>query len=259
MKKEIILDDDDPTIVGLMIDYLYQMDYDDLLRSNTVSSPTEEILPEPSFAQEVSPLEESVPEPELLVAESVSYHGNFGLVNTTDIISEPEGEEPPEPLKKLKKTKKTKKKRESGVLNMISDGKDIHTARLTVNALVYATADKYEIDGLKDVAKAKFEEAVLEDWKSPAFAYAAELVFSTTPSSDQGLRSIVIDTINKHRELVKYEEIQNLLDSGNGMAWAFVQVLLSSPPQSNYPSLPYKYQYPPSQRLNLLLPQHHHA
>lgn len=91
---------------------------------------------------------------------------------------------------------------------------------------MYALADKYEIVDLKALAKAKFEEAVLQDWQSRAFVHAAELVFSTTHDSDQGLRGAVVSTINEHRELINYEEWQNLFNSGNGMAWALVQILL---------------------------------
>ncbi|KAK5080168.1 hypothetical protein LTR05_008774 [Lithohypha guttulata] len=128
-----------------------------------------------------------------------------------------------------KKSKKDKKKKKKGQLSkprLRNHDRDVNTARLVVNTLVYALADKYEIDDLKAQAKQKFEEAVVQDWDSQAFAYAAELVFSTTPNSDRGLRTVVTKTINMHRELVNYEEVQRLLDSGNGMAWALIQVLL---------------------------------
>lgn len=61
-------------------------------------------------------------------------------------------------------------------------------------------------------------------------AYAADLVFSITSNADQGPRSIVTNTIDQQRQLVDYAEIQSLLDSSNGMAWALVQVLLGSEP-----------------------------
>ncbi len=67
--------------------------------------------------------------------------------------------------------------------------------KLTINALMYALADKYEIDDLQVLARIKFEEAVAQDCESQAFAHAAELVFSTTPSSDDGLRSMITETI----------------------------------------------------------------
>lgn len=98
--------------------------------------------------------------------------------------------------------------------------------RLPVNALMYALADKYEIDHLKNLAKAKFEHAATEELNAQTFAHAAELVSMTTPSSDPGLRSIVAKKLSQRRELIEHEDIAKLLDSGNGMAWSLVQVLL---------------------------------
>lgn len=68
--------------------------------------------------------------------------------------------------------------------------------RPTVNALMYALTDKYETHELKDLARAKFEEAVRQDWDSRAFAYATEQVCKSAYSSDRGLMCIVATTIN---------------------------------------------------------------
>ena len=43
---------------------------------------------------------------------------------------------------------------------------------------------------------------------------------------DQGLRAVVVETLNKHRELLDYEEVQELLVSGNGLALALLQMVL---------------------------------
>lgn len=91
---------------------------------------------------------------------------------------------------------------------------------------MYAMADRYEISDLKDLARTKFEVAVRQDWNSQAFACAAEQVFESTLSSDQGLRSIVVTTIDQHRELVTCDEFRNLLHSGNAMVLVLIQVLL---------------------------------
>lgn len=219
-----------------MIDYLYQMDYDDMLPSKTTASDIEEIP-----TKEISPVEAAAAQSGPLVTESVSYHGNFGNTGPTetaipDYVSEPGSEDRYEAgynfyqasEDQVRKSKADRKITKMETPCLEPDEKDPRTARLTVNALVYAMADKYEVENLKESAKAKFQEAASNDWKSPSFAYAADLVFSTTPSSDQGLRQIVTNTIDRHRELVEYAEIRSLLDSNNGMAWALVQVLLSS-------------------------------
>ncbi len=84
---------------------------------------------------------------------------------------------------------------------------------LSTNALVYALADKYQIDVLKKLACDKFTNAAARDWQSKAFAQAAELTCETTPKVDVGLRNVVVATVNSHRGLMEYEEIQELLDS----------------------------------------------
>lgn len=211
------------------------MDYDDLLSSpNTVE-----------------PLEEAPMTPGSLVARTVSYYENLGHNDlpveepTVDAVWEPETIGTSEPTaiddseralettttmtkdKKKKKKKNKKKRGESQRLCLQDYGGDLDTARLTVNTLMYALADKYEIEDLKALAKAKFEQAVLQDWESQAFAHAAGLAFDTTHSSDKGLRSVIVKTINQHRELVNLEGVQDLLKSGNEMAWALIQVLLA--------------------------------
>ena len=110
-----------------------------------------------------------------------------------------------------------------------SEDKNINldTTELSTNPLMYALADKYEIDDLKELARTKFAYAAIKDCKPQAFAYAAGLVCETTPKTDVGLRNVVFETMNDHRELLDYEEIQQLLDSGNGMAWDLVKEIFS--------------------------------
>lgn len=204
-----------------MIDYLYQMDYDDLSPRKRLAKVTEDA---------------SSPPPDTLDHGTLDLNEIPAEASVSGPAPEPDLFEHPEKTAidydewvfgaKSKKSKKDKKKvKRPQSLRMKDYGQDLDTERLTINTLMYALADKYAIDDLKVLAKTKFEEAVVQDWDSQAFAHAAELVFTTTPSSDQGLRKIVIKTMNQHRDLVNYEEIQNLLNSGNGMAWALVQVL----------------------------------
>lgn len=60
-----------------------------------------------------------------------------------------------------------------------------------------------------------------------------QLAFETTPKIDEGLREVVVKTFNDHHGLMDYEEIQSLLDSGIGLAWRLVQVLLRDPDAKN--------------------------
>jgi hypothetical protein len=83
---------------------------------------------------------------------------------------------------------------------------------------MYELADKYNVKGLKDLAKVKFERASTAFWNDDAFATAAHHVFSTTMEEDKGLRDVVSSTISSHMELIRKPEIQVLMTEFNGLA-----------------------------------------
>ena len=82
-----------------------------------------------------------------------------------------------------------------------SDGTDSVTTGgpLVINACIYALGDKYEIPILKEVAKEKTMVAIRTEWKKECFLDAIHIVWTTTPSSDRGLRGCYIPIITKHR------------------------------------------------------------
>ena len=87
------------------------------------------------------------------------------------------------PVKKSKNDTK-RKRRKTPKLHLKDHGRDLATERLVVNTLMYALADRYAIENLKELAKLKFGAAMVQDRDGQVFAYAAELVFTSTPSSD---------------------------------------------------------------------------
>jgi hypothetical protein len=202
-----------------MIDYFYQLDYDDLDHQTS----TEDDLPTVSSPN--SPVAEKILHFEGLKSEEAALIERDHAVNDAPA-------ELPEPLVledtwgfSIKTRKDKKKKKGSIQRHLKNDSEDVNTSRLSTNTRIYALADKYAIEDLKMLAKTKFVEAVSEDWESKSFAHAAELVFDTPPKSDRGLRTVVIETLNQHRDLLDYQEIQDLLDSGNGMAWALLKAV----------------------------------
>ncbi len=62
---------------------------------------------------------------------------------------------------------------------------------LMANTLVYSIADKYDIDNLKVLAKAKFETLASAAWDCEEFPAIVASVFDSTPDTDLGLRDIV--------------------------------------------------------------------
>ncbi|KAI4664486.1 uncharacterized protein J4E88_010738 [Alternaria novae-zelandiae] len=89
---------------------------------------------------------------------------------------------------------------------------------------IYEIADKYEVKGLKDLAREKFKRSCEQFWDNDVFAVAAHHVFSTTPDSDKGLRDLVSLTISKHMCLMDKPEIEALLTEFNGLAFGLLKL-----------------------------------
>lgn len=73
------------------------------------------------------------------------------------------------------------------------------------NISVYAIADKYDIPGLKDMALAKFRISIHGCESIPKhLSTLIRAVYSTTPDSDRGLRSIIVEHCHRHlKELMR--------------------------------------------------------
>ncbi|KAG5660087.1 hypothetical protein KAF25_003609 [Fusarium avenaceum] len=71
---------------------------------------------------------------------------------------------------------------------------------MVFHAKVYQIADKYGIFVLKEHAKQKFRTAVKVDWSTEDFSIAIELVYTTTPPEDRGLRDLIVETSNANLE-----------------------------------------------------------
>ncbi|KAF2867321.1 hypothetical protein BDV95DRAFT_502708, partial [Massariosphaeria phaeospora] len=101
--------------------------------------------------------------------------------------------------------------------------------QLLLHAKMYKVAEKYSVTGLKLLAEEKFARAAAEYWNTADFITAAHYAFTTTVESDKGLREdaglrdIVISTIAKSMTLITRPEIQSLMNEYQGLA---LQVLL---------------------------------
>lgn len=90
---------------------------------------------------------------------------------------------------------------------------------MVIDAKIYAIADKYELDGLKGVAKVAFTGAVYEHWDTDQFVGAAEVVYTSTPDSDRGLRDVVTAlTWRKQMTLLARKDVQTLLGDVAGFS-----------------------------------------
>lgn len=230
-KDEINLEDDDPRIIRLMIDYLYQLDYNELPTSEEIT--TQKLTPADSLDHNSSPQDDEIIDVASIrskrdkngmkrqfMLDQVTPTGSIEGFNVDQVtfFSSPQ----PSQFKSAMEHRSVPAK-----LQDLAPSSDAD--RVVINAHLYALADKYGIEDLKNLAKAKFTKAVEHSWRSEAFVQASRLAFENTPSSDLGLRSVVVNTLHRHLELMDYEEVQELLDSGNGIAWQLVKALLGRP------------------------------
>ena len=87
------------------------------------------------------------------------------------------------------------------------------------NARMYALADKYGIDDLKDIAKFSLSLSLplLGAFNIPIFVKALRVIYTTTLSSDRGLRELVIPAIKQFMfDLRKNYDFVEMLSSGFG-------------------------------------------
>ncbi|KAF2112087.1 hypothetical protein BDV96DRAFT_168387 [Lophiotrema nucula] len=101
---------------------------------------------------------------------------------------------------------------------------DLRPIHLVYHAKLYELADKYHVQGLKPLILERFKAACQLLWNSDQFPVAAEVVFATTPEDDKGLRNLVVDTISEHLEIMKKPEIEPLMITYNGLAFALLKM-----------------------------------
>lgn len=98
-----------------------------------------------------------------------------------------------------------------GICAPILEGTEINRTTLLVHSKMYEIADKYDVNGLKDLARTNFSALCAIFWDKDVFAQAAEHALSSTPDSDDGLREVIRQIIISHIELLNKSDIAELL------------------------------------------------
>ncbi|CAN9427199.1 unnamed protein product [Alternaria sp. RS040] len=83
---------------------------------------------------------------------------------------------------------------------------------LLLHSKMYAIGDKYDVAGLKELARTKFSIVCMSLWNDEAFVQVAEHALNSTPDSDVGLREVLCQTIVSHIELLNKPAVADLLD-----------------------------------------------
>jgi hypothetical protein len=91
-------------------------------------------------------------------------------------------------------------------------------SQLLLHAKMYEIADKYDVVGLKELAREKFLRACAVYWDDEHFAPAAYYAFSTTMDDDMSLRDIVGKVISEHILMLNKPAVLALLHEFHGLA-----------------------------------------
>jgi hypothetical protein len=213
LKNEVTLPDDEPKLVRLMIDYLYQLDYNDTSGPQDGHAPTGEIderasslIPEP-----VSPVAQAIIDFEELSAPAAPTAEEVGDVDFAP----------------FRKGKKGKRKKPASLAWDDEPAPPVDfepkESELSIHAHMYELAEKYGIHDLKDLARTKFAESVSEKWNGSEFPLAIRIVYATTPENDNGLRDVVVETISQHKELLSEGSVEEVVKDINGLAFALLK------------------------------------
>ncbi|KAF2107104.1 hypothetical protein BDV96DRAFT_590110 [Lophiotrema nucula] len=193
------LPEDDPSVVKLLVQYMYEGEYDPVLPNGdaTTSKPAMNVTPSwkkskmmasgsasaSNFPHTCNPESWAGPCTRLLCQHyRCGHHCNHDCGGFTCELCVP-----PTPP--------------------VSGSAD----QLLVHAQMYELADKYRVNDLTDLAKEKFRRACASFWDTKEFPIAANHAFCTTPDDDKGLRDVVFNTISDHMQLLEKPEIEAMM------------------------------------------------
>jgi hypothetical protein len=78
------------------------------------------------------------------------------------------------------------------------------------NAEVYVIGDKYDVEGIKQLALAKYKTAVAVYWNSASFVASLRLMYEETRETDSAMKDIAIKAAGEH--------VHSLVDRGEFVA-----------------------------------------
>jgi hypothetical protein len=85
--------------------------------------------------------------------------------------------------------------------------------QLLLHSKLYTIAEKYDVPGLKLLAKEKFDRSCIAFGQQEDFIVAAEHAFTTTPDEDDGLRMIIQKTLVLKKKTLHRPDVQAFLEA----------------------------------------------
>jgi hypothetical protein len=185
---------------------------------------TIELKAVPSDADNADEADDACDDPEI-VKPMIEYFYHFDYLPGIDVTPDAVTKAPDvnaavdvnDWLSSLPKKKKGKKSSTAKETDTLFGVPDIY---IIEHAKVFAIAVKYQIEGLRDLAVAKFREATKTQWSHEDFSHTIVLVYHTTADSVHQLRQIVADTLHERLDdLKKKGEIEVVVRSIPGLAY----------------------------------------
>lgn len=93
---------------------------------------------------------------------------------------------------------------------------------------------RYDIPGLKSLARAKFAEQVAINYDTPDFALACREVYDSTLDSDRGLRDVIIQAFRSHPELPLREDVEMVAREVPDLGFELYKMAVGLPVHSSH-------------------------
>ncbi|KAL8734282.1 MAG: hypothetical protein Q9181_003249 [Wetmoreana brouardii] len=187
--SRIDLSEDDPDALERMLKYLYTADYDDMDHVQREGNKKTQNEDQSSSAAD-------------LWSAYPKDDGGSVLESSTEALSIRSCEDGKEPDS------------EAGERRRLAVSAPLN------NVLVYALAEKYDIQTLKILSQAKFRSCSQEEWNDDDILTVLQLIYETTPGTDRGLRDIILNICSKHRDgLIRNTRFPGVLEKDSLLAY----------------------------------------
>jgi hypothetical protein len=100
---------------------------------------------------------------------------------------------------------------------------------LITHARVYALAEKYQIAGLKSLARRKFAAQVALHHSSTEFPSAMLEVYESTVESDRGLRDVITQTFRRNPEIARRKDVCEVVRQSPELAYELFRMAWGLP------------------------------
>ncbi|KAL8948051.1 MAG: hypothetical protein Q9222_005732 [Ikaeria aurantiellina] len=105
-------------------------------------------------------------------------------------------------------------------------GDRVMVSALSNNILIYALADKYDIEGLGELSQTKFEIRSADEWEVEDILTILPQVYKATPSSDRGLRDIILKVCSQHMDgLMMTGMFRQILLEDNALSFEILEMV----------------------------------